>query len=122
MPTENTDYTCEVIRITAPDTVMVRVTVQPLMGHTTIYVRLFGVECKPDATKSIADWVELYQGNIELFVLDWLRDPYGRVLGDLNNGEEAVTEYLQRIGVADEKAGHYEEVVTALLQAEEPTE
>jgi len=118
----DTDYTCQVIRVTAPDTVMVRVTVAPMQGSTTIYVRLLGVNCTDEAMRGIVDWVELHSDSIELYVLDWLRDPYGRVLGDLSNGEQAITEYLRANGYADEKANHYEEVVSQLLKSEEPEE
>lgn len=122
MPTEDTDYTCRVVRVTAPDTVMVRVNVPPLMGSTTIYLRLFGVDCEAEAKRGIVDWVELYQGGIELLVLDWLRDPYGRVLGDLSNGEEGVTDYLQRVGLATPRPNHHTEAVADLLNSEEPEE
>lgn len=121
MPTD-TDYECRIIRVTAPDTVMVRLTVPPLMGNTTLYVRLLGVECSDGATEHIKDWVELHHGSIELLVLDWLRDPYGRVLGELSNGEEGVTQYLTRIGAAEPYPNHHAEVMAALLNAEEPEE
>lgn len=121
MPTD-TDYECKIIRVTAPDTVMVRLMVPPLMGHTTLYVRLLGVDCLTDAKTHIKDWVELHQGAIELLVLDWLRDPYGRVLGDLSNGEEGVTQYLTRIGAATLRPDHHTEVMAELLSAEEPDE
>lgn len=121
MPTD-TDYECKIIRVTAPDTVMVRLTVPPLMGNTTLYVRLLGIECHDGAREHIKDWVELHHGSIELLVLDWLRDPYGRVLGDLSNGEEGVTQYLTRIGAADPYPDHHTEVMAALLASEEPEE
>ena len=120
MPTENTDYTCQVIRVTAPDTVMVRINVPPMMGSTTVYVRLYGVDCEEAAKSGIIDWVELHSGTIELMVLDWLRDQYGRVLGDLSNGQEGVTDYLQRVGMAVPRPDHHKEVVVGLLNSEEP--
>lgn len=119
---ELTDLECQVIRVTAPDTLMVRVTTPVLMGHTTIYVRLVGVDCQEEAKASIVDWIELYSGNTSLLVVDWLRDCYGRVLGDLSNGEEVVTEYLTRIGAATPRPNHTTEVLADLLNSEEPGE
>lgn len=109
----------QVVRVTMPDTLLLRVQTPVTQGHSSIYVRLFGVECASEAKQAIVDWAEVHPAPT-LLVADWLRDCYGRLLGDLVDGNSSLCEYLVAQGCAEEKDDHYGEVVGDLLRAEEP--
>lgn len=118
MTTES--LTCEVRRVTAPDTLAVEIVSPSAQCRHIIYVRLYGVDCEDAASQHILDWVELYGRTFDLLVLDWLRDRYGRVIGDLSDHGETLTEYLIKIGVAKKRERHHEEVIRDVLTAQEP--
>lgn len=109
----------QVVRVTMPDTLLLRVQTPVTQGHSSIYVRLFGVDCGEEARKAIVDWAEVHP-TPTLLVADWLRDCYGRLLGDLVDGNSSLCEYLVTQGCAEENSEHYQEVVGDLLKAEEP--
>lgn len=109
----------QVIRVTMPDTVLLRVGCPLSQGHSSIYVRLFGVDCEEEAKQAIVDWAEVHPAAV-LLVADWLRDCYGRLLGDLVDGKSSLCEYLVDQGFAAEKDDHYKEVVADLLKSGEP--
>lgn len=119
MQANQDSLSAQVIRITMPDTIMLRVGCPATQGTSTIYVRLFGVECEAEAKQAIVDWAEVHP-QPTLLVADWLRDCYGRLLGDLVDGQSSLCEYLVQQGYAEEKDDHYREVVADLLKSEEP--
>lgn len=115
--------TAQVIRITRPDTLMVRTHVPQLQSQATIYCVVAGVSVEPTAKPHIIDWVECHQdfGRIRL-VTDWLRDTYGRVLADLADGStgETLSSYLVSHNVAAPWDTHYLDTFRDLMTAEEP--
>lgn len=122
MSTPTEIQTCTVKRITAPDTLAVELICPSFQGRSTMYIRLYGVDCEDSATQHIADWVELYGRTFELLVLDWMRDKYGRVVGDLMDHGETLTSYLIQVGVAKERPDHHVEVMRDLLLSTEPNQ
>jgi|688.fasta_scaffold01126_8 hypothetical protein len=119
-----TPMTCEVRRVTRPDTVIVRTWLPMVQALAEIPVLLEGVKCKPQAQQMIIDWVELHQefGQLRLLTLDYFRDTYGRMLGDLADigSGETLTGWLLEQGAAEDYPSHYMDVMTDRLTAEEP--
>lgn len=113
----------QVIRVTRPDTVMVRIHVPQTQTQTTMYMAVVGVTCEDHAKQTIVDWVETHAdfGRLRL-ITDWMRDSYGRVLADLadiQSGETLAT-YLVTQGVAKGYDAHYVDVFREMLEAAEP--
>lgn len=115
--------TAQVVRVTRPDTLMVRTHVPQLQSQTTVYCVVAGVSCEPTAREHIIDWVEAHQdfGRIRL-VTDWLRDSHGRVLADLADIQsgESLSSYLIDQGAAKQYGTHYVDTFRELMEAEEP--
>lgn len=113
-----------VLRVTRPDTIQVRSPDCRLGCMATLYLRLEGVECKPHAEDSIIDWVECHAdyGRLRLHTGRWLRDVYGRVLGDLADVStgETLTDYLVSVGAADAYPQHYYDTMTQIMHSKEP--
>jgi len=114
----------KVIRVTRGDTVLVRCATPQLASMVAIYLRLCGVRCKKKAMQDIIDWVELHADadRLHLVAFDWVRDQYGRLLGDLadiSTGER-LTDYLIEQGVAVEDPYHYSDVIQIMMNAPEP--
>jgi hypothetical protein len=116
--------TAQVIRVTRPDTVMVRTHVPHIQASANIYLVLAGVRCNESARQSIIDWVEMHAdfGRLRLLPLDWVRDSYGRVLGDLLDTQtsEPLTGYLIQQECAEPYGDHYLDVMRELMTSEEP--
>lgn len=116
--------TCEVRRVTRPDTVIVRTWLPMIQARAEIPVLLEGVKCKPECQQMIIDWVEIHQnfGHLKLMTLDFFRDNYGRMLGDLADLDtgETLTGWLLEQGAAEDYPSHYMDVMTDRLTAEEP--
>lgn len=115
--------TAQVIRVTRPDTLMVRTHVQPLQAQATVYCVLAGVRCKRATKQHIVDWVEIHQDHGRLrLVTDWLRDPHGRALADLADLQsgETLTGWLIEQRVAAPWPSHYMDVFRELMLADEP--
>ena len=116
--------TAQVIRVTRPDTVMVRTHVPHLQASATIHLVLAGVRCNESARQAIIDWVEMHAdyGRLRLLPLDWVRDSYGRVLADLCDTQsgEPLTGYLLQQECAEPWDNHYLDVMRDLMTAEEP--
>lgn len=113
-----------VVRVTRPDTVMIRSAVPQVQSMLTHYLVLEGVNCTDEAKSAIIDWCEVHQegGRFRLLTADWFRDPYGRLLGDLQDlsSGETLTGYLLENGFASERPNHYAELIEHLLRSEEP--
>lgn len=113
-----------VLRVTRPDTIQVRSPDCRLGCMATLYLRLEGVECRDNAQETIIDWVELHAdyGRLRLHTGRWLRDVYGRVLGDLADLStgELLTDHLVSLGVATQYPNHYMDTLTELMHCREP--
>ena len=74
--------------------------------------------------QAILDWLEVHADyeRLTLVTCDWVRDSYGRVLGDVLDvrSKESLTEYLIQSGAATQRANHLESVLTDMLSAPEP--
>lgn len=118
--------TCQVVRVTRPNTLLIRTMVPPLQSSCSIYMVLQGVKCCPEAAKEIIDWLEIHGdfGRFTLEVYDWVRDSFGRLLGQIADRRtgETLTEYLLQRGVAEPSPRHLERVMIDLLQSREPEE
>lgn len=115
--------TAQVIRVTRPDTLMIRVQVPQTQSRSTVYVAVAGVTCEEHAKQTIVDWVETHAdfGRLRI-VTDWMRDSYGRVLADLTDLQsgESLATYLVKQGAAQEYQTHYVDVFRDLMEAGEP--
>jgi len=113
-----------VVRVTRPDTVMIRSAVPQVQSMITQYMVLEGVYCNDEAKQAIVDWCEVHQegGRFRLLTSDWFRDPYGRLLGDLQDisSGETLTGFLLESGFASERPNHYAELLESLLRSVEP--
>lgn len=116
--------TCQVIRVTRPDTVLVRAYCPQLQGNTHVHLVLEGVKCGRRCTAEIIDWVEIHAdaGRLKLITWEWFRDEYGRVLGDLVDLQtgEPLTQWLIDRKVAKPRPDHYLEVLRNMVNCEEP--
>ncbi|NBT75742.1 MAG: hypothetical protein EBT15_07205 [Betaproteobacteria bacterium] len=113
-----------VVRVTRPDTLMIRSVVPQVQSMLTQYMVLEGVECKPETKQAIVDWCEVHQegGRFRLLTTDWFRDSYGRLLGDLQDisSGETLTGYLLENHLADERPYHYADLLEDMLRSVEP--
>lgn len=111
--------TCTVIRVTRPDTILVRTFAPQVQATISIHLLLEGVKCLPEAKQSICDWCEVHNDfdRLKLMTFDWVRDGYGRVLGnlaDLQSGE-VLTDYLLEQKVAWPYPNHYMDMLASLI-------
>lgn len=111
--------TCTVIRVTRPDTVLVRTFAPQVQAAISIYLLLEGVKCAPEAKHEIVDWCEMHQDfdRLKLVTFDWARDQYGRVLGNLADIQtgEMLTDYLLDRHVAEPYPNHYMDMLQRLI-------
>ena len=116
--------TCQVIRVCRPDTLMVRTHVPQLASSATIHLVLEGVKCRKTTAPAVVDWVEIHQdwGRLALITFDWIRDSYGRVLGDLADRQsgETLTAFLLQNTSATPWPDHHLEVIRQMMHATEP--
>jgi len=118
--------TCSVTRVTRPDTLMIRTVVPQLQSKCTVYMRLAGVDVKPGVMPRVLDWLEVH-GHFGLYQLDhcdWLRDEYGRLLGDLADRVtgDTLAGHLIKEGLAFSNPSHVQQVMATLLTSAEPEE
>lgn len=116
--------TCQVIRVTRPDTVLIRTYCPQLQGNAHVHLVLEGVKCGRRSTAEIIDWVDIHAdaGRLKLITWEWFRDEYGRVLGDLVDLQtgEPLTQWLIDRKVAKPRPDHYLEVLRNMVNCEEP--
>lgn len=116
--------TCQVIRVTRPDTVLIRTYCPQIQGNAHVHLVLEGVKCFRKATPEIIDWVDIHAdaGRLKLITWEWFRDEYGRVLGDLVDLQtgEPLTQWLIERKVAKPRPDHYLEVLRNMVNCEEP--
>lgn len=110
--------------MTRPNTLLIRTLAEVSQSYTSTYLVLAGVSCAPAAVADVIDWLELHDdfGRYDLIVFDWIRDSFGRLLGNLSDKRtgETLTAYLLQRGTAREKKNHLDDVMRDLLSAEEP--
>lgn len=113
-----------VIRVTRPDTIQIRTTLPALQSYVTLYLTLFGVTCSDSAKQEIVDWVEIHSdaGRLSLVTVEFLRDEYGRLVGDLADPQsgETLSGWLLNRGVAEERPGHFHDIIASGLESKEP--
>jgi hypothetical protein len=116
--------TCQVIRVTRPDTCLIRTYCPAVQSQVHVYLVLEGVECEPEARQEIIDWVEVHADaeRLRLVTWEWFRDQYGRVLGDLADLQtgETLTAWLLERKVAEPRPDHYLDILRNLVAGEEP--
>ena len=116
--------TVRVIRVTRADTLMIRVVLPHIGQEVSQHMVLEGVECSKGCRTLVLDWVELHQEPDGLYFInaDWLRDSYGRLVGDLQDIQtgETLTQYLLEQCAAKTKPWHVNDVIKSLLRAEAP--
>jgi len=111
---ETEPLTCTVVRVSRPDTVLIRTYCPQIQSMISIYLVLEGIECQPSSQSAIEDWCELHSENDRLRLSTWnyFRDQYGRVMGDLSDlsSGERLSDHLREIGLATERPDHYLEI------------
>jgi len=118
--------TASVIRVTRKDTALIRVLSPLLQSMVSTYLTVEGVWCDDGADDAIIDWVELHSdyGRLGLRTFGWVRDEWGRLLGDLADLQtgELLSDYLIEQKVASARPHHYMETMLNLAHAKEPDE
>lgn len=113
-----------VVRVTRPDTVLIRTMVPHVQSMLSVYMVLEGVKCNTEAQQAVADWVEIHADadRLRLVHIDWFRDSFGRLLGDLADIQsgETVTQYLLDNHYATPRPNHYINIVESMLRSVEP--
>lgn len=113
-----------VIRVPRHDTIMVRTPLPQSQAYATIHLTPFGITCSERAKEEIVDWVEVHAdaGRLVLITVEWLRDDYGRVVGDLADPQsgETLSGWLVAQGVAEERPGHLHDILSSGFDAYEP--
>jgi hypothetical protein len=121
-----TEAIATVVRVTRPNTVIIRTLVPHVQSMLSTYLVLEGVKCRAEAKQAIADWVEIHAdaGRLRLHHVDWFRDSYGRLMGDLIDLQtgESLTGYLLEQGYAQPRPGHYADIIESMLRSVEPEE
>lgn len=121
---ERTEPIATFVRVSRPDTLMIRLMVPQIQSMVTTRLLLEGVECMPEAVDEIDTWCDLH-GNGEQFRLvtpDYFRDSYGRMLGDLQDLDtgEMLTDHLLDAGVATARPNHYLDLLREMLASGGP--
>lgn len=118
------DAIATVVRVTRPDTVLLRTMVPHVQSMLSIYMVLEGVKCKPEAKQAIADWVEIHADadRLRLIHVDWFRDSFGRLLGDLGDIQsgETLTKFLLDHHYAVHRPDHYVNIIESMIRSVEP--
>ena len=107
--------TCTLVRVSRPDTAIVRTYCPHIQSMVNVYLVLEGIECRPEAQEEIERWCDIHaeSDRLKLVTWQWFRDQYGRVLGDIADisSGESLTDYLQEAGLATYRPDHYLEVI-----------
>jgi len=114
-----------VVRVTRPNTILLRVFLYGTEKSETHYVVLSGVKVKKkQAVGNIIDWCELHScaGKHGLAVKGWIRDSFGRLIGDLYDLQtgETLSEFLLLRGDAVKWPSQVQEAMDDLLFSQEP--
>jgi len=113
-----------VIRVTRPDTLLVRAYCPVLRARGEFSIVVAGVWTYDNATSHIVDWCEVHAdaGRLRLVAMDYLRDEYGRMVADLAdvNSGETLSGYLMSVGAARSRPHHLLETMGSLMASQEP--
>jgi hypothetical protein len=116
--------TAQVIRVPREDTLLIRTWVPPINAAVNLSLVLEGVRCEPAAKQEIVDWCEIHADfeRLRLITSGWVRDSYGRLLGDLADLQsgETLTGYLLEQHAAAQWPTHYLDVLTDMMTSPEP--
>jgi hypothetical protein len=123
---EHADPIVTVTRLLRHDTYDLRMYCPALRARATVYMTPMGIWCDDDARQHALDWIELHAENdrLRLITADWLRDEYGRLLGDLQDlrSGETLTSYLMSVKAAKRRPHHVMDVMYVLASAPEVDE
>lgn len=114
-----------VVRVTRPDTLLIRMLVPQIQTMVATHLVLEGVDCQPEARGAINDWLQVHADGERCKLIAggrFFRDNYGRLLGDLADmrSGEVLTDYLIDVGVAEARPNHYLDLVREMLTTEGP--
>lgn len=114
-----------VIRVTRPDTLLIRMMVPQVQSMIATHLLLEGVDVCPEAQGAIKDWLALHADGERCRLISggrFFRDTFGRLLGDLADIRtgEVLTDYLIDTGVAEARPNHFMDLVTEMLIPEGP--
>lgn len=117
--------TATVIRVTKPDTLLIRAMVPQIQSMVSMYGVLMGTQDHAEGCRQgICDWVEVHAdaGRLRLSTCDWLRDSYGRLLIDLTDLQsgESLVEYLIDQEFCGRNDNHVIDCVREMLMSQEP--
>lgn len=119
--------TATVVRVTKPDTLLIRAMVPHIQSMVSMHGVLMGTQDHTDGCKQgICDWVELHAdaGRLGLLTCDWLRDSYGRLLIDLTDLQsgESLVDYLIDNDYCRLNDNHVIDCIREMLMSQEPEE
>lgn len=116
--------TCVVVRVTRPDTLLIRTYCPQVQSTVSVHLVLEGVTCSAQSKEEIIDWCELHADaeRLRLITWEWFRDAYGRVLGDLGDLQtgETLTQWLLDRKVAEPRPDHYLDILRSIADSEGP--
>lgn len=120
------DSIVTVTRLLRHDTYEIRLYCPALRSRATLYMTPMGIWCDEDCRHHALDWIELHaeSDRLRLVTADWLRDDYGRLLGDLQDLRtgETLTAYLLSVKAAKRRPHHVMDVMYQLADAAEVDE
>ena len=115
-----------VTRLLRHDTYEIRLYCPALRTRASVYMTPMGVWCEEECKDHALDWIELHSENdrLRLITADWLRDEYGRLLGDLQDmrSGETLTGYLVSVNAAKKRPHHVMDTMYSLAEAAEVDE
>lgn len=117
--------TASVVRVTKPDTILIRTVVPHIQAQVNVYGVLMGTSHHtPGCQQAICDWVEIHAdgGRLLLETCDWLRDGYGRLLIDLLDmqSRESLCDWLVEQCYCEHDGNHVVDCVREMLTSKEP--
>lgn len=109
-----------VIRVTRPDTLLIRMMVPQVQSMIATHLLLEGVDVCPEAQGAIKDWLKTHTDGERCRLVcggRFFRDNFGRLLGDLADIRtgEVLTDYLIDTGVAEARPNHFMDLVAEML-------
>lgn len=118
---------CEVVRVTRPDTFLLRTFVPSVLQKLCIYATpLATINHTKECQQAMLDWIELHADNGKLLLdsQEWWRDSYGRLLTDLLDMQtkESMCDYLVDKGFCKYNPNHVYDCLSVLLNSQEPSD
>lgn len=118
---------CEVVRVTRPDTFLIRTYLPNVSQKLCVYATpIATTNHNKECQQAILDWVEIHSdsGQLLLDSDEWWRDSYGRLLTDLMDmqSKESLCDYLIENKYCDYNANHVYDCLSVLLNSKEPSD